>query len=46
MRYFALRDKAGAYKGTLEVSQDVTAIRRLRDERRLLDWDEGDEKSV
>lgn len=46
IRYFALRDKAGAYKGTLEVSQDVTAIRRLRGERRLLDWDGGDAKSV
>jgi DUF438 domain-containing protein len=39
IRYFALRDAAGAYKGTLEVSQDVTAIRALRGERRLLDWD-------
>ena len=39
IRYFALRDKAGAYKGTLEVTQDVTAIRALRHERRLLDWD-------
>lgn len=39
IRYFALRDAAGAYRGTLEVSQDVTAIRGLRGERRLLDWD-------
>lgn len=39
IRYFALRDAAGAYKGALEVSQDVTAIRALRGERRLLDWD-------
>jgi DUF438 domain-containing protein len=39
IRYFALRDAAGAYKGSLEVSQDVTAIRGLRGERRLLDWD-------
>ena len=39
IRYFAMRDKNGAYKGALEVSQDVTAIRRLRGERRLLDWD-------
>ncbi len=42
IRYFALRDKAGAYKGTLEVSQDVTAIRRLRGERRLLDRSRGE----
>jgi DUF438 domain-containing protein len=39
IRYFALRDKAGSYRGTLEVTQDVTAIRGLRGERRLLDWD-------
>jgi hypothetical protein len=39
IRYFAMRDASGAYKGSLEVSQDVTAIRGLRGERRLLDWD-------
>jgi uncharacterized protein len=39
IRYFALRDKTGAYRGTLEVTQDVTAIRALSHERRLLDWD-------
>jgi PAS domain S-box-containing protein len=38
IRYLALRDKAGTYKGTLEVTQDATAIRRLQGERRLLDW--------
>jgi len=38
IRYFALRDEAGTYKGTLEVSQDATGIRRLQGERRLLDW--------
>jgi len=37
IRYFALRDDKGAYQGTLEVSQDVTDIRRLHGERRLLD---------
>jgi DUF438 domain-containing protein len=46
IRYFALRDKAGAYRGTLEVSQDVTAIRGLRGERRLLDWDAEKGKAV
>lgn len=39
IRYFALRDKAGTYRGTLEVTQDATAVRGLRGERRLLDWD-------
>ena len=45
IRYYALRDKAGAYKGTLEVTQDATAIRALRGERRLLDWDRGEGKA-
>jgi len=39
IRYFALRDNAGKYRGSLEVSQDVTGIRALRGEKRLLDWD-------
>ncbi len=42
IRYFALRDKTGAYRGVLEVSQDVTGIRALRGERRLLDWDRAE----
>ncbi len=39
IRYFAVRDRSGRYRGTLEVSQDVTEIRRLEGERRLLDWE-------
>lgn len=38
IRYFALRDGGGEYRGSLEVSQDVTGIRTLRGEKRLLDW--------
>jgi DUF438 domain-containing protein len=38
IRYFALRDSKGAYKGCLEVSQDVTDIRSLQGQKRLLDW--------
>ncbi len=41
IEYFALRDEAGAYLGTLEVSQDLTAKRALQGDRRLLEW--GDE---
>jgi hypothetical protein len=41
IRYFAVRDAGGAYRGCLEVSQDVTGIRALEGERRLLAW-EGD----
>jgi hypothetical protein len=37
IRYFALRDAQGAYKGVIEVSQNVTEIRALEGERRLLD---------
>lgn len=36
--YAALRNQDGVYKGCLEVSQDVTGIRQLQGERRLLDW--------
>jgi len=39
IRYFAVRDDAGRYVGTLEISQDVTGIRALEGEQRLLDWD-------
>jgi hypothetical protein len=38
IRYFAVRDRDGTYKGCLEVSQDVTDIRGLQGEKRLLDW--------
>lgn len=37
IRYFAMRDQAGAYRGCLEVSQDASWIRSLEGERRLLD---------
>lgn len=39
IQYFALRDMEGNYKGTLEVSQDISEIQKLEGERRLLDWD-------
>lgn len=38
IRYFALYDKNGNYKGVIEVSQDITDIRALQGEKRLLDW--------
>ena len=38
IRYFPLYDEDGVYKGVLEASQDVTDIRSLKGERRLLDW--------
>ena len=39
IRYFPVRDADGRYRGTLEVSQDLTEIRKLEGENRLLDWE-------
>ncbi|MEN6365045.1 MAG: PAS domain-containing protein, partial [Rectinema sp.] len=39
IEYYALYDKAGTYRGTLEVSQDATGIRALQGQRKLLDWE-------
>ncbi|MEM3735077.1 MAG: DUF438 domain-containing protein [Candidatus Bathyarchaeia archaeon] len=38
IRYFAVRDKDGKYLGTMEVSQDITDIKKIEGEKRLLDW--------
>ena len=38
IRYYAVRNKSGKYIGTLEVSQDITSIKKLTGEKRLLDW--------
>ena len=39
IQYFAIRDEQGNYKGVVEVSQEITEIRNLQDEQRLLDWE-------
>ncbi|MEM2336823.1 MAG: DUF438 domain-containing protein [Candidatus Bathyarchaeia archaeon] len=39
IRYFAVRDKDGKYLGTMEVSQDITDIKKIEGEKRLLDWE-------
>jgi PAS domain S-box-containing protein len=39
VRYFAMRNVEGEYRGCLEVSQDVTGIRALTGQKRLLDWE-------
>lgn len=39
IRYFAIRDEQGTYLGTLEVTQDLTPLRGLQGERRLLQYD-------
>jgi len=38
IEYFALRDENGAYLGTLEVSQDLTKLRKLEGEQRILSY--------
>ncbi len=37
IRYFAVRDSEGNYLGTLEVTQDISNIKTLEGEKRLLD---------
>ncbi len=37
--YYAVRDAQGGYMGTLEVTQDLTEVRALEGERRLLTYD-------
>lgn len=38
IQYFAVRDDLGNYKGVVEVSQEITEIRNIQGEQRLLDW--------
>ena len=37
IRYFPVRDKSGNYIGCLEVTQDITDIKTIEGEKRLLD---------
>jgi len=39
IRYFAVKDKDGKYLGTLEVTQDITDLKKIEGEKRLLDWE-------
>ena len=39
IQYFAVRDESGIYRGVVEVSQEITEIRNLQGEQRLLDWE-------
>lgn len=38
IRYFAVRDAQKNYKGVIEMSQDITDIKNIEGEKRLLDW--------
>jgi uncharacterized protein len=39
IRYYAIRDENRKYLGTLEAGQDITEIKELKGEKRLLDWE-------
>jgi len=38
IRYFAVLDKASRYLGTLEATQDITKIKEIEGEKRLLEY--------
>lgn len=38
IRYFAVRDSQKNYKGVIEMSQDITDIKKIDGEKRLLEW--------
>lgn len=38
IRYFAVRTKEGEYKGVMEVSQEISQLKKIEGERRLLEW--------
>lgn len=39
IQYFPVRDNDDTYRGVIEMSQDVTHVRSLEGEQRLLDWE-------
>jgi uncharacterized protein len=43
IEYFALRDENGEYLGTLEVSQDLTTLRSIEGEKRILSYSDNTE---
>lgn len=44
--YFALRSEEGEYLGTLEVTQDITAIKKLEGERRILEYETKERERI
>lgn len=39
INYYAIYNSDGSYAGTMEVSQDITDLKNLEGEKRLLSWD-------
>ena len=40
IQYFAIRDDQNNYKGVLEVSQEISGIKNIEGEKRLLEWND------
>jgi DUF438 domain-containing protein len=40
IRYFAVRDAEGQYRGVIEVTQEIGEIQKIEGEKRLLDWND------
>jgi len=38
IRYFPVRNRDGKYLGTIELTQDITDLKKIEGEKRLLDW--------
>lgn len=39
IRYFAVRDSQGRYRGTLEVTQNIAEIKKITGEKRIYDYE-------
>jgi len=39
IQYFAIRDKNDVYRGVIEVSQEITGIKEIKGEKKLLEWE-------
>ena len=39
IRYFAVRNKSGEFLGIMDVTQDVTEIKKLEGEKRIVDFE-------
>jgi len=39
IQYYAMRDENNAYKGVIEVTQDISDVISIKGQKRLLDWD-------
>jgi len=36
--YIPVRDKSGKYIGTIEIEQEISKLKKLEGEKRILDW--------